>query len=119
LVFVVLRYSVSTVGFAEFLVEARSAIEALSARPGFIRGTVGQAIDEAGQMTVLLEFSDVGTYRRALSNYDVKINAVPLLSRAIDEPSAFELLHSRNREGSVDEQSSISADGTRFPVRPS
>lgn len=112
--FVVLRYNVGSSGFAEFLTEAEAAIEVLSTRPGFIRGTVGQAIDEAGQMTVLLEFSEVGTYRRALSNYDVKIKAVPLLSRAIDEPSAFELLHSRDHDGTIDEQSSIAPDGPRF-----
>jgi hypothetical protein len=34
----------------------------------------------------------VGAYRRALSSYDVKLNAVPLLSRALDEPSAYELV---------------------------
>ena len=32
----------------------------------------------------------VGAYRRALSSYDVKVGAVPLLSRALDEPSAYE-----------------------------
>jgi hypothetical protein len=34
----------------------------------------------------------VGAYRRALSAYDVKLNAVPLLSRAVDEPSAYEVV---------------------------
>ena len=38
------------------------------------------------------EWDDVGSYRRALSTYEVKITAVPLLSRAIDEPTAFEVL---------------------------
>ena len=32
-----------------------------------------------------------GAYRRALSAYDVKLDAVPLLSRALDEPSAYEI----------------------------
>ncbi len=34
----------------------------------------------------------VGAYRRALSAYDVKLHAVPLLGRALDEPSAYELV---------------------------
>ncbi len=34
----------------------------------------------------------MGSYRRALSAYDVKLGAVPLLSRAVDEPSAYEVL---------------------------
>jgi len=33
---------------------------------------------------------NVGSYRRALSPYDVKMAAVPLLSEAIDEPTAYE-----------------------------
>ena len=32
----------------------------------------------------------VGAYRRALSSYDVKLKAVPVLSRALDEPGAYE-----------------------------
>jgi hypothetical protein len=34
----------------------------------------------------------VGAYRRALSSYEVKMTVVPLLSRALDEPSAFEII---------------------------
>ena len=37
-------------------------------------------------------WENVGAYRRALSSYDVKLHAVPLLSRAIDEPSAYEVV---------------------------
>ena len=36
------------------------------------------------------EWEGPGAYRRALSAYDVKLAAVPTLSRAIDEPSAYE-----------------------------
>ena len=41
---------------------------------------------------MVTRWKDVGSYRRALSSYDVKVGAVPLLSRAIDEPSAYESL---------------------------
>ena len=34
----------------------------------------------------------MGAYRRALSSYDVKLHAVPTLSRALDEPSAYEVV---------------------------
>ena len=39
-----------------------------------------------------VEWENVGAYRRALSAYDVKVGAVPLLSTAIDEPSAYEVV---------------------------
>jgi hypothetical protein len=34
----------------------------------------------------------VGAYRRALSSYDVKTRAVPVMQHALDEPSAYEVL---------------------------
>ena len=37
-------------------------------------------------------WENVGAYRRALSSYDVKLRAVALLGRAIEEPSAFEVV---------------------------
>ncbi len=41
---------------------------------------------------MVTRWKDVGSYRRALSSYDVKVGAVRLLGRAIDEPSAYESL---------------------------
>jgi hypothetical protein len=38
------------------------------------------------------EWENVGAYRRALSSYEVKVGAVALLSTAIDEPSAYEVV---------------------------
>jgi hypothetical protein len=37
-----------------------------------------------------MEWENIGSYRRALSPYEVKLTAVPLLSLAIDEPSAYD-----------------------------
>jgi hypothetical protein len=37
-------------------------------------------------------WDSVGAYRRALSNYDVKVQASSLLGAANDEPAAFEVL---------------------------
>ena len=49
-------------------------------------------VDDPTLWTIVTRWENVGSYRRALSAYDVKLNAVPLLSRAIDEPSAYELV---------------------------
>lgn len=75
-----------------FLARARVALDALAARPGFLTGAVGRAADDPGLWAVVTRWVHVGAYRRALSAYDVKVHAVPLLSTAIDEPSAFEVL---------------------------
>lgn len=63
---------------------------ALAARPGYLDGVVGRNLDEPGLWLLTTTWANVGGYRRALSSYDVKVSAVPLLSRAVDEPSAYE-----------------------------
>ena len=68
------------------------ALDALGRRPGFVEGTVGRNVDDPDLWLLSTRWENVGSYRRALSSYDVKVGAVPLLSRAIDEPSAYELL---------------------------
>ena len=45
-----------------------------------------------GDWLLLTEWENVGSYRRALGNYEVKLQATPLLGEAIDLPSAFESL---------------------------
>ncbi len=68
------------------------ALGALAARPGYRSGTIGRNVDEPDLWLLTTTWQNVGSYRRALSSYDVKVTAVPLLSQAIDEPSAYELV---------------------------
>lgn len=87
-----MRFRVAEAAGAEFLDRAHAALRALSQRPGYLDGGVGRATDDPTLWLVSLRWESVGAYRRALSAYDVKVAAVPLLSTAIDEPTAFELL---------------------------
>jgi len=77
-------------GFAE---DARVALATLAQSAGFIDGAIGQSTDESDLRLLTTRWSDVGSYRRALSRFEVKVSAVPLLSTAIDESSAFEAVH--------------------------
>ncbi|MEI2810809.1 MAG: antibiotic biosynthesis monooxygenase family protein [Nocardioides sp.] len=75
-------------GFGERL----SAVAAIFAgKPGFLDATVARNVDEPDLWTLVTRWRNVGSYRRALSAYDVKLHAVPLLSQALDEPSAYEV----------------------------
>ena len=75
-----------------FRAAAADALAVLAARPGFLDGWVGRAVDDAGLWTVVTTWRDIGSYRRALNGYESKMTVVPLLSTAVDEPSAFEVL---------------------------
>ena len=68
------------------------ALEVLAARPGHVDGTIGRNLDDPDLWVLTTRWENVGSYRRALSSYDVKLTAVPLLSRALDEPSAYEVV---------------------------
>ena len=68
------------------------ALEVLSAQRGYVRGAVGRNVDDPTLWLLQTEWEGPGAYRRALSSYDVKMNAWALLGQAIDEPSAYELL---------------------------
>ena len=62
----------------------------LASKPGYAGGEMGRNLDDPTLWVLTTRWENVGSYRRALSAYDVKLNAVPLLSQALDEPSAFE-----------------------------
>jgi len=89
---VVNRYRVDDDATAEFLPLTEPALTALAARPGFVDGHVGRSTDEPYLWVMVTRWESVGAYRRALSSYEVKVHAVPLMYRAIDEPGAFEVL---------------------------
>lgn len=86
---VVNRFRAEDESFRDALAEAHAA---LAERPGYVDGTVGRNLDDPTLWTLVTRWADVGSYRRALSSYEVKLKAVPTLSRAIDEPSAFEVV---------------------------
>ena len=76
----------------EFLTRAETALTVLAGRPGYVSGAIGRAADDPELWLLTTRWVDVGAYRRALSAYEVKVHAVPLLSTAVDEPTAFEVL---------------------------
>ncbi|MDQ6527044.1 antibiotic biosynthesis monooxygenase [Nocardioides sp. LHD-245] len=64
----------------------------LAAQSGYAGGWVGRNVDDPDLWTLTTHWVNVGAYRRALSAYDLKLHGVPVLSRAIDEPGAYEVV---------------------------
>jgi len=75
-----------------FRAELAAAHAVLAERPGYVDGQVGRNLDDPTLWVLTTRWEHVGAYRRALSSYEVKLQAVPLLSRAVDEPSAYEVV---------------------------
>lgn len=108
-VLVVSRYRVNSDRPA-WLAQMREALGVLGESVGFVRGQIAQATDDADLMVVSTSWENIGAYRRALSRYEVKLHAVPLLSTAIDEPSAFESVVVLDETGERSFASGLAAD---------
>jgi quinol monooxygenase YgiN len=89
-VLVVSRFRVPVEEGPAFREELAAAHAALAERAGYVDGTVGRNVDDPTLWVLSTRWQNVGAYRRALSSYDVKLKAVPVLSRALDEPGAYE-----------------------------
>lgn len=87
---VLTRFRVAEAEVEEFLAGAGAAVDVLSARPGFIGVDLARNLDDPELWTITTRWADVGSYRRALNGIESKMVVVPLLSRAIDEPTAYD-----------------------------
>lgn len=86
----VTRYRVPRRSADEFRAQAQAAIDVLAARVGFVGATLGHNVDDPELWVLTTGWKDIGSYRRSLSGHESKLVVVPLLSRALDEPSAYE-----------------------------
>jgi quinol monooxygenase YgiN len=73
-----------------FLGRVDAARAVLRTRDGFEAADLQQNLDEPDLWVLVSRWRNVGSYRRALQGYESKMVVVPLLSEALDEPSAYE-----------------------------
>lgn len=92
--------------------QLRASVALLATKVGFINAHMARAIDEPDLIVLQLGWDTVGSYRRALSAYDIKVQVVPVISQALDEPTAFEVLHFRDVHGVVDAPGALAADAS-------
>jgi quinol monooxygenase YgiN len=62
----------------------------LQQQPGVIRVALGRAVDDPTLWSLVSEWADLGSYRRALSGYAVKVAFGPIQRWILDEPSVFQ-----------------------------
>ncbi len=69
-----------------------AALAVLGRQRGFLEGHVGRNVDDPALWVLESRWKGAGAYRRALSAYDVKMEAWATLGEALDEPTAYEVL---------------------------
>jgi hypothetical protein len=95
------RFVVS-VDDSAFVEKAHSALTALAESPGYVRGELTRSLDDPTSWCLLTEWANVGSYRRALGRFEVKVSATPLLAQSLMEPTAYETLASAAPGGKVE-----------------
>lgn len=88
---VINRFRVADASFRDDLESVRAV---LAGCEGCLEARVGRNVDDPELWVLSTRWQHVGAYRRALSSYDVKVGAWPVLATAIDEPSAYEVVES-------------------------
>jgi len=110
-VLVVTRHRVDADSADAFVTGARAALEVLATRSGWVDGALGRNVDDPGLWALATRWRDVGSYRRALSAYEVRVSAVPLLATAVDEPSAYEVVLGEDGDGTSSHAPDASTGG--------
>jgi heme-degrading monooxygenase HmoA len=86
----VARFEVPLASASDFRAELEGVRGVLADAAGFLGGEVGQNLDEPTLWVLTTRWENVGSYRRALSSTRAKLEAIPVLARAIDEAGAYE-----------------------------
>lgn len=84
------RFRVPADEVEEFVARAEAAATVLRARPGLESLDLARNLDDPELWTITTRWVGVGAYRRALQGQESKMVVVPLLSLAVDEPSAYD-----------------------------
>ncbi|MGN6251272.1 MAG: antibiotic biosynthesis monooxygenase family protein [Marmoricola sp.] len=87
---VITRFRVLEEDESSFAVALTGVRDALAAAPGFGWAETGRNLDDPSLWALVTGWSDVGSYRRALSSYDVKLAFGALHQKVLEEPSAYE-----------------------------
>jgi quinol monooxygenase YgiN len=89
-VIVLNRFQVPPSLAESFVTQGRAAVAVLAQQDGFISADLGRNLDESTLWTLTTRWRNVGSYRRALQGNEAKLVVLALLSRAIDEPTAYD-----------------------------
>lgn len=87
-----LRNSGSQSADASIIDDLRVCISILSAMPGCVGAELGRSMDSEIDFVFITRWQSVGHYRKALSNFQVKAEVIPVLSRYMVDSITAELM---------------------------
>lgn len=73
-----------------FVRRAEAAVALMAGCEGNLSVELVRNLDEPDLWCIVSTWRNVGSYRRSFNGYTAKMTLVPLLSEAIDEPSAYD-----------------------------
>lgn len=97
----------------DFAARMEKAMAAFASNKGCLGAHAGPCTDNPGTWVLVLHFDSIGSYRRALSSYRVKTDAVPLMYLARDELSAYETALTLSDDKIVSKTSDVDVIGER------
>lgn len=83
------RFRVSAPQAARFRADADVAVAQFAASAGCLDAQLVRNLDEPELWAIVSHWREVGDYRRSFQGTEAKLALIPLLSMAIDEPSAY------------------------------
>ncbi len=87
---VITRFRVPAADRPGFEAMAAPAVALLRTKPGLLSLDFGINLDDPELWVLATRWTDVGSYRRALSGYESRVTIYPLLALVIDEPTAYD-----------------------------
>jgi quinol monooxygenase YgiN len=84
------RFQVEPASADRFRADAEVAVAQFASSVGCLGAELVRNLDDPRLWTILSRWQQVGDYRRAFNGTPAKLALIPLLSLAIDEPSAYD-----------------------------
>ena len=88
--------------------------ELFSESPGFLSMELGQSTDSLEVLTVIHRWESVGSYRKALSRYEVKAEVIPFLSQFTHDSVTVEIISDTQSGAARMGASSLASDSVTF-----
>jgi hypothetical protein len=88
--------------------------ELFSESPGLLSMELGQSTDSLEDLTVIHRWESVGSYRKALSRYEIKAEVIPFLSQFTRDSVTVEIISDTQSGKAVMGASSLAPDSDTF-----